>query len=886
MGEQTRLFWKKWRTRFRWCRITVYLFVLALIGVVLYLNQIGLPDFAKQPLIAALRQHGIQLQFVRLRLNFVHGLVADNVHIGGETPDTPSLSAQELHLQVSYRALLQRKLQLNGVVLLQGQFKLPVSSSNEPPCTLTLDRIQTDLRFETNDVWSLDNFQASFAGATFILSGELQHASAATNWQVFHQKVPQGALRYQWKKIASDLNEIHFDKSTLMNLYVIGDARDFRSFMMRLTVNAPSAETPWASARNVEIVAHSIVPLPYSDAVSTPTREITWKSQLAGLHSEKLDADFIFFSGFWRSPDLQVTNLYARLGGGSLHSAVRLNITTRKFSFTNSSCFDINAITSLLTDKTRARLSQYSFGQPPELQGSGSLILPDWTNRSPDAWRSDVQPTIRLDGRLALTNVLFNGLSFDTAHAHFHYSNEIWTLPHVALTRPEGPMAISGTENDATREYQWHLQGALSPTVIQPFLTSDKAIRGFTNFVFAQPVYLDAQIRGTLYDYDSIIASGHAALTNFSIRGVSVDSAETDFRYAHLVGEFLNPHLQAGEQNMHADGVRLDWPADRLYFTNGLGTADPQQVAKAIGPIPAQVMKPYHFLALPTASVNGYAPLRDPTNADLDFLIIGTASLECLRVKTPDLTGEIHWTGQSLTLTNLSGSFYGGIGDGHAAFDFRPEHSANFSFIADFQKVNLHWLATDLDSPTNHLEGLVGGHFVVTSGNSADWHTCNGYGEANLRDGLLWDVSVFGVLSPVLNAVTPGLGNSRATDAAADFVMTNGVVSTDNLEIHTAMMRLRYDGTVDLKGRLNAHVTGELFRDVPGIGPVVNFLTSPVTKILEYKVSGTLQHPAYKPVYIPKFLLYMVHPIHSLEGLHPNENESEPTKQPSDTTQP
>lgn len=83
------------------------------------------------------------------------------------------------------------------------------------------------------------------------------------------------------------------------------------------------------------------------------------------------------------------------------------------------------------------------------------------------------------------------------------------------------------------------------------------------------------------------------------------------------------------------------------------------------------------------------------------------------------------------------------------------------------------------------------------------------------------------------------------------------------------MTRLNYNGTVDLQGRLNAHVTAELLRDVPGIGPVVNFLTSPVTKIMEYKVTGTWKEPKSQPVYIPKFLMDMLHPLHTLEVLLP-----------------
>jgi hypothetical protein len=897
MGDQTR-FWTKWRTRFRLCRIAVLLFLLALVCAVLYLNQIGLPDFLKKPLVDALRQRGIALQFVRLRWNPIHGLVADNVRVGGETSDSPSLSVQEVHLQINYHALLHRQLQLDGVVLRQGKFTLPVPDTNGPPITLTLDKIQTELRFQTNDVWSLDNFQATFAGATFILSGQIAHAQAIGDLPIFHRTnaVP-GQGQAEFRKIARTLDQIHFNHSSQLGLNVDGDARDVNSFSIRLYVSALGVQTPWGSADDMALVVHSVLPAQKANAAPASLAEVVWKTWVVGLKSEQLDAHFIssegsYYSptniewtarvaglkskkldvdlisgrGSWRAPDLELTNVYARLGGGKLRATVRFNTATRVLSFTNSSCFDPAAITALLTEKTRARLGQFSLTQPPGFQGSGSMVLPEWTNSAPDVWRTEVQPTIRLNGSLAVSNVAFSGLSFDQVHARFIYSNEIWALPEAAITRPEGSLQISGTENDATRDYQWHLRGALSPGIIQPFLTP-KVAREFGHFAFAEPVFFDTRVRGRLYDYDSINAEGHASLENFSIRGEHVGRVETDFHYANRVAEFYHPHLVSGAEVMQADGVCLDYPGDRIYFTNGLGTADPQQIVNAIGPIPAQVMRPYHFPGLPTARVNGFAPLRDATNADMDFQIVGTTPAGWYKLKTPALSGEIHWICQSLILTNMTGSFYGGYGSGNAFFDFRPVHSANFSFTADFQNVNVHALATDLSSPTNHLEGLAGGHFVVTSGNSADWRTCYGYGNASLRDGLIWDVPVFGLLSPVLNSVSPGLGNSRATDASARVTMTKGVVSTDKLEIHTSLMRLDYHGSVDLLGNLNADVTAELFRDLPGVGDFLSIVSSPATKIFESKVTGTIKEPKSKPIYIPRFLLYMLHPIHTLEDL-------------------
>ena len=81
-----------------------------------------------------------------------------------QAPDNPALSLAEVQLQLNYRALLHRRWQIDGLVLRQGQFVWPLSPTN----ALTLDNIQTDLRFQANDTWSLDHFQADFAGVKLV----------------------------------------------------------------------------------------------------------------------------------------------------------------------------------------------------------------------------------------------------------------------------------------------------------------------------------------------------------------------------------------------------------------------------------------------------------------------------------------------------------------------------------------------------------------------------------------------------------------------------------------------------------------------------------------------------------------------------------------------
>ena len=864
-------FWQRCRVLFRRLRRLVILALLVLICVIVWLNQIGLPDFLKRPLVETLRTRGIELEFTRLRLSLRHGLVADNVHIGRtEKAGSPALSLQQVQLRLDYHALMHRQLQINGLVLRQGRFVWPLSPTN----ALMLDHIQTDLRFQANDTWSLDDFQANFAGAKLMLSGDIAHASALRHWQIFRGTTTNpAAWPARWQKFGDTFHEIHFTGTPQLSLVMNGDARDPRSLKVHLLANVPAADTPWGRARAIQLAAR-LAALTGAPTNSNPSRawwtnvqpyQIEWTARLAQLESEQLNVQSIRCGGSWRAPELVVTNLSAELGGGRLDASVRLNVDTRELAFTNSSCCDPRAIAALLTEKTQNWLAQFSWAQPPALHAAGSFILPAWTNRQPD-WPGEVRPTIRLAGGFAVTNGAFRGIAVDLAHGDFSYSNLVWRLPWLVVTRPEGALALANVENDGTKSYHWRVQGALAPEAIRPLLASNHVERVLGLFTFTRPLFLDADIWGRLYDDDSIGAAGHLALTNFTLRGEAVSSVESTFRYTNRFLEFFQPRLQTGAQRMTADGIAADFNSWRIYFTNGFSTADPRAVARAIGPKAGEVMKPYRFGQPCPARVNGYAPLRGINDADLWFEADG-APLEWLKLKTPGITGKIHWLGETLILTNLTAPFYGGDANGYAHFDFRPKAGADFEFTANVRNLNLHLLAVDLSSPTNHLEGGLSGRFVMTSANSEDWRTWNGYGQASLHDGLIWDVAIFGILSPVLNTVTPGLGSSRATDATAQFGMTNGVAFSDNLEIRSTMMRMQYAGTVDLQNRVNARVTAQLLRDTWVVGPFLSTALWPVSKLFEYQITGTLRQPQFKPVYIPKFMLMPLHPLRSLEEM-------------------
>jgi hypothetical protein len=225
-------------------------------------------------------------------------------------------------------------------------------------------------------------------------------------------------------------------------------------------------------------------------------------------------------------------------------------------------------------------------------------------------------------------------------------------------------------------------------------------------------------------------------------------------------------------------------------------------------------------------------------------------------------------------LRDVDAKFYDGNARGVADFEFPPgKKGADFTCAVVVTNALLEQLMGDLSTGTNRLEGRLNGTLNFTKANTEDWNALFGYGDLKLRDGLIWEIPLFGVVTPVLEAISPGLGRSRASAGTCAYFITNGIIRTDDLEIRASGMRLQYRGTVDLEYRVNARVEAELLRNTWLVGPLVSTVLWPVTKMFEYRVTGTLADPKMQPLYIvPKLMLIPFHPLKTLKGLLPDES--------------
>jgi hypothetical protein len=260
----------------------------------------------------------------------------------------------------------------------------------------------------------------------------------------------------------------------------------------------------------------------------------------------------------------------------------------------------------------------------------------------------------------------------------------------------------------------------------------------------------------------------------------------------------------------------------------------------------------------------------DVAGADLLFEVAGSG-FSWSHFSADQISGQVHWIGETLLLTNIQAEAYvGGDVTGWAFFDFRPEKGADFRFHVESRDVDLARLLMPFRAAdASRVEGLLDGSLTVTSANTEDWQSWNGSGHAALREGLLWEIPMLGVFSSAFNAFSPGLGSTRASEARGTFLIQDSVIFSDDLEIRAPALRLRYRGTIDFQTRVDARIEAEILRDAWIVGRLVSAALTPFTKIFEYQITGTLESPVHEPAYIPKLFMLPLRPFHTLKTLLP-----------------
>jgi hypothetical protein len=605
-----------------------------------------------------------------------------------------------------------------------------------------------------------------------------------------------------------------------------------------------------------------------------------WASASVGpTQVPRMQIDGANFGLVWSAPRLEVIPFQAWFGDGDLSAEAMLDVATRRAVATAFSTADPHAVEGWMNAKSQEQIRQYGWEKPslPRLSGQVGITLPGWGIPDREA-RLLIHQSLTLDAKLDGTNISFRGLPTTTAHGPITYTNRYWRIGPLDIARPEGSLQLRYENDEETRDYRFDFRSSIDPMIVRPLL-DEKIQKEIDRVSLPQTPRVEGVLWGRWQEPERIGFQLHLSLSNAVVRGEPIEWADGDVLYTNRFLTFREVRARS-DGDAYVPGAAFDIASQKLSFTNAHANVPVLRVARIIGTNSAAVMAPYEFVRPPHAVVDGVVSVRSFRGTDIRF-DVRADDFRWWHLRGTNLDARLQLRGETLSISNLHAAFCGGSLAGDLFFDWSDaEGDTDYRLGLSVTNVSLKEFLSDVWPKTNRLEGRVSGRGEITSASTADPRSIRGQGTISMQDGYLWGLPIFGLFSPIFDVVSPGLGETRFTSGSASFRLADGNVDTRDFEMRSMAMRLRYRGIVSYQGNLDATMEAALFRDAPLIGRLLSFAFMPVTKLLEYRIEGTLADPKPEPRYVPRILMNLLSPISFLKSLLPKSDKSEKPEPP------
>jgi hypothetical protein len=638
-------------------------------------------------------------------------------------------------------------------------------------------------------------------------------------------------------------------------------------------LRALEPQSPWGSARELSLDCRTALArdVPPPEAGWGPWTRISpwtfdWQAEMRNVTSPKLCIDHLAFTGHWLAPQLVIENLQGELYHGQVNAGAILDVGSRELHCNGVTDFSPLSISQLFKPSDQKFLEQFDFTTPPKVHTRLRVVLPPWTNR-PAGWSADVSSSLQLAGDFTAGPSSFCGVPVLSASSHITHTNRVWHVSGLHAVRPDGEIDLDYTSGP--QAFHYVIDSHLAPRAALPLVAPGRP-HLLDEFAFTQPPHIQAEIWGRWHGAGVTGVTGVAATVqaaNFIARGEPVAAFSARVEYTNLILTVHNLCLSNDQCQAQSPWLQVDFGTKRVRLTNVTGTLDPPVLQRVLRGNSPGFLDVIHFDAPPSVLVSGSFSLTNSLATDLRFLVSGQR-LHYTNLLADRVTGVVDWSGPTVTLTNISANLYNnGTLMGWIVFGGGPGHGSDFRADFTARDIDLSSLATGITGKTNHVEGRLDGHLALNSPDNPEGGRGQGYGDIHAHDALLWDIKLFGLLSPVLNMITPGWGHSRVREATGTFVITNGTISSDDLQLRCQGFVLNLRGTVDRNKQINARLEAVLPRGTPVFGSFLSLAFTPVSKMFEYHITGPVRDPVLEPVYVPKFILFLLHPFRSLKSL-------------------
>jgi hypothetical protein len=308
------------------------------------------------------------------------------------------------------------------------------------------------------------------------------------------------------------------------------------------------------------------------------------------------------------------------------------------------------------------------------------------------------------------------------------------------------------------------------------------------------------------------------------------------------------------------EGRLLVDPRGDTVTYDGVSSVHPRALARMVGIFQNDELKPFKFDGAIRIVSGGTLDYREGLGrTDLDVKgAVGDLGYGDFTIH--EAVGAMRMHGLTNTIESFSGEFLDGTlsGRGEIVLSAKTDGRAVYTLDLRLEKADFAKIASLRNAAAKHayrgrmdanieIEGLVG---------EGQGKNIKGRGSVRIRDGQVFSLPVFGGLSSMMARIIPGLDFvMRQSDAKAEFVIGDGKVTAEKVEISGEVLSLTGRGEYAFDGRLDFHVRVTLMKEHSLVGNLLRRLTSPISWLFEFRLRGTIDKPEWYPVNFSKDLL-------------------------------
>ncbi|BCX47372.1 hypothetical protein HAHE_12800 [Haloferula helveola] len=784
--------------------------VLGGAGVLWWANHTGLPESWRSGIEDALAANGIHADVASLRYLPLRGIEAGEVTVYSDASRTREVGRlHQLILDVDRSRLSRGDFKIDQLDLAGARISLAVDPAD--PDSKTLDITDANGRIDFSGPREIE-----ISGASGMVGGVRLEATGILKLYrpgLFGSPEDAEAARAERRKI----------------LLAIIDTLD--SFRLKTT-------TP----PRIRIDARGDFEIPGS-------LRATIAVQARELESRDLEIRHIDLQGEVHGRTLVVHHAEILTENGSLGGTLDYDMDRHAGRFELRSGIDIAAFLAGLDIPLPERMP--TFEAPPQINAHGQF------RRTEDQW------DFQVIGDADLTGPSFLHLSADRIFSRFSWDGSRALLEDLSVR--DGSHSLTGRAFITPERvlYQastdlplgfWQKSVKIQPlaTILADFEAGDGAT-----------ATIDFEGMANLLDHRDWRFKGTAAASSLSFRGVparkarvsmDLDHDQLDFTDGEVDFDYSDYRLRkehGGPDSGHATvgQILYDHTSGTIKIAGLRGNMWPAPAVRTFAGEIADELEVYGFHRPPDLAADGIIDIRRGNpKQDLRVTFSSTSSIdyefldETLELAAP--SGSVRVLPDRVKIGNLDLGAFGGriradmesrLGTGAMAIEGE----------LDWTELGLPEIAKSYDFDSTPKGSITGR--IDFSLNGDDISGFDGSGHIALEDSELFDVPIFGPLSPVISAVLGrrDAGFQEATSAFCTFRVDRGVVSTTDFLTTTTSLVFTGDGKADLNDEtLNMTVR----MNARGFFGFITLPLRPFYGLFQFRGSGPIEDPEWKNV--------------------------------------